>query len=133
MISHMYLANPQARIGGIHSLNFEGLAELRLKGSSGTDAFKTASVYGSQMIVMCPETLRLMEYWVRLFRPTILTPHSGDLLFLNTSGRPHTQLGSCLTNFFRPYGYHITTTALRYVYHSHVCLQFCDHCHIWLL
>lgn len=54
LITHMYLANPQARVGGLHSLRLSCLNELRCKGLTGTSAFKTAAIYGSQMIVTCP-------------------------------------------------------------------------------
>jgi hypothetical protein len=116
----MYLANPQARVGGLHTLSLDCLSELRCKGLTGTSAFKTAAVYGSQMIITCPATLRLIEYWVRFFRTSICTDDSGDFLFLASNGKPHSHLGSCVTAFFRPHGLHITTTTLRYVSKSPV-------------
>lgn len=116
MVSHIYLANPQARIGGISQLNFASLTELQAKGLTGTGAFKTSGTYGTQFIVVGPSSLLLLEHWVTYFRPLLVKPHSGNYLFLNSNGRQHMKLGHCVTSFFKPFGYHITTTTLRCVY-----------------
>lgn len=112
-MAHLYVWNPQARVGGVGSLVFDSLEELRLKGITGTDAFKTRDTYGTQFIVVCPASLKVLEAWVKWIRPTIATDDSEDVLFINSAGNPHSHLGTCVTNFFSQWGYHITTTALR--------------------
>ena len=113
LVSHIYLANPNARVGGVSELNFDSLAELRSNGLVATDVFKTAATYGSQFIVVGPASLSWLECWVSSFRPLLVTADSGDYLFLNGSGKRHKKLGRCVTDFFKPIGYHITTTILR--------------------
>jgi hypothetical protein len=116
IIAHMYVANPQARVGGLEYMDLDCLPTLQKNGFISTSHFKTAATYGYQTIVVCPSTLRLLEYWVRYFRPTVVVSDSGQRLFLNSSGKPHTSLGRLLTEFFRPHGLHITTQAIRYVF-----------------
>jgi hypothetical protein len=113
LISHIYLTNPQARIGGIAQLDFAKLEDLRNKGIANTDTFKTSATFGFQFIVLGQASLRLLEYWVSYFRPLLVTPCSETYLFLNTDGKRHQKLGGLVTAFFKPSGYHITTTALR--------------------
>jgi hypothetical protein len=113
VIAHMYVANPQARVGGLESMDIDCLPELRERGFISTSRFKTAATYGYQTIVVCSATLRLIEYWVQYFRPFIANLASDRRLFLNSAGKPHTSLGKLLVEFYRPYGLHITTQAIR--------------------
>ena len=112
----MYVANPQARPGALESMDLACLTDLRKKGSVTTTRFKTAETYGYQTIVVGAATLKLLEYWVRCFRPTIASSSSETRLFLTSTGNPHTSLGKLVTEFFRPWDLHITTNAIR-------CLQ----------
>ncbi len=105
-------------MGGIHTLTLDDVSKFVLDGQSDIDDFKTARAFGSQVIVMCTDTLRLVDYWVNLFRPTLATVESGKTLFLNTSGRPHTSLGTCVVDFFKPHNFHITTQTIRCVYYN---------------
>jgi hypothetical protein len=114
-MAHIYLANPQARVGPMHSLDFSALEELRVSNTTSTSSFKTASTYGTQVVVMCPQTIHLVNIWVSTFRPAVASQDSGDALFLNSLGNPHHSLGSCLTDYFKRYGFHITSTVLRLV------------------
>ena len=113
LVSHIYVANPNARVGGVSHLNLDSLAELRSNGLVSTDLFKTSEKYGSQFIVVGPASLSWLESWVSYFRPRLVTADSKDYLFLNGSGKRHKKLGCCVTDFFKPVGYHITTTTLR--------------------
>ena len=113
LVTHMYVANPQARPGALESMDLACMSDLREKGVVTTSRFKTAETYGYQTIVVGPATLKLLEYWVQCFRPTIAGPHSGTRLFLTSTGNPHASLGKLVTEFFRSWDLHITTNAIR--------------------
>ena len=60
MIAHIYVMNPQARVGAVGGLEMDALADLRSEGMTASSKFKTAHIYGTQFIFACDASLRYM-------------------------------------------------------------------------
>jgi len=58
LISHLYVANPQARIGAIQCLTLSGYQSLNAKGVVSCSDFKTADAYAYQCVTACPASQR---------------------------------------------------------------------------
>ena len=132
MIAHVYVMNPQARVGAVGRLEMDSLADLRSDGMTASSKFKTAKLYGTQFIITCDASLRYVYYSLKIIylyitlvcsiielyvlhaRPKVATAESGSYLFLNSRGQKFSQLGKCVIKFFKQETtYHITTTTLR--------------------
>lgn len=64
MIAHVYVMNPQARVGAVGMLNMDSLAELRSDGMTASSTFKTARLYGTQFVITCQASLRYVSLFM---------------------------------------------------------------------
>jgi hypothetical protein len=56
VISHLYVANPQSRVGAISRLTLDQHQELQHSGHLACSDFKTWETYEAQFINACPAT-----------------------------------------------------------------------------
>lgn len=109
--AHLYVANPQSRVGAINRLTVAQCHILCEDGRLECSDFKTWESYEAQFITACPATITYLESYEKYLRPN----DSGETaFFLNSLGKPMTDLGRCVTKFFEEAGaLHITTTTIR--------------------
>jgi hypothetical protein len=113
LMAHIYVANPQARVGAFHLLTTDTVFTLlNNDGMASSSNFKTQKTYGSQVILACKATQDLLVIYRDRFRTIFENEESGNTLFINTLGREQLELGRFLTLFFKP-DLHITTTSIR--------------------
>jgi hypothetical protein len=91
VISHLYIANPQARIGAIKDLTLSDYELLKAHGMISCQQFKTSETYTYQHVTACPATIDYMERYVNYFRPK--TNQSQQYLFLTSLGNKMENLG----------------------------------------
>lgn len=60
LVSHLYVANPQARIGAIQTMTMGAYNTLKARGMVPCTNFKTAETYGYQYISACEASMRLL-------------------------------------------------------------------------
>lgn len=60
LMSHLYVANPQARVGAIQSMSMHAYGVLKARGLAPCTGFKTAETYGFQYISACEASLQLV-------------------------------------------------------------------------
>jgi len=129
LYASLYTSYGQGRLGGIQSLNFGQSTELLNKRTTSTTHFKTYSKYGFQFVTVEKESYEFFDIYLRYARPAIVerfhlwnTLGSGfgnekekaaQPLWLNASGKRDLDLSRKVTDFFKPYGMHITTTIVR--------------------
>lgn len=58
VVSHLYVANPQARIGAIETMTIGAYNTLKAKGMVPCTSFKTADTYAFQYISACEASMR---------------------------------------------------------------------------
>jgi hypothetical protein len=58
LITHFYVANPQARICAMDKLTLNHMKELKDCGKVAMEDFKTSETYNYQIIMACPATYR---------------------------------------------------------------------------
>lgn len=56
VVSHLYVTNPQSRVGAISRMTLEQHEELQNSGHLGCTDFKTWETYEAQFINACPAT-----------------------------------------------------------------------------
>ena len=56
--AHLYIANPQSRVGAINRLTLEQCRNLCREGRLECSDFKTWETYEAQFITACPATIR---------------------------------------------------------------------------
>lgn len=57
VVSHLYVANPQSRIGCINRMNLRQYQELHESGRTGCHDFKTWDKFAVQYVNACPATI----------------------------------------------------------------------------
>ncbi len=108
VVSHLYVANPQARIGAIQTMTMEAYHVLKAKGMVPCTNFKTAETYSFQYISACEATMgliifcslpllivnRLLDIYVTQFRSRVQSNNSDrNFVFLSAQGSRMTNLG----------------------------------------
>lgn len=110
--AHLYVANPQSRVGAINRLTLDQCQILCTDGRLECSDFKTWESYEAQFITACPATIMYLESYEKYLRPN---NSEETTFFLNSLGKPMTDLGRCVSKFFEENGsLHITTTTIRY-------------------
>lgn len=56
-ISHLYVGNPQGRIGAINEMKLQDLLRLKEDGIVGSPHLKTRETFGVQFIAACKPTI----------------------------------------------------------------------------
>lgn len=109
--AHLYVANPQSRVGAINRLTIDQSKILIADGRLECSDFKTWESYEAQYITACPATIKYLELYLKYIRPN---DSAEEAFFLNSLGKPMIDLGRCVTKFFEENGsLHITTTTIR--------------------
>jgi len=121
VVSTLFVTNPQGRSQAIETFPVSRLETLQ-SSTATSNQFKTRVTYGSQSINCNTATYQYLQAYVKHIRPyMMLTTESCSTLFVNNNGRPHTNIGHCVTRFFRSVSmYHITTTNLRAMFETEV-------------
>jgi hypothetical protein len=57
-ICHLYVGNPQGRIGAINEMKLQDVDRLKTEGIVGSSQFKTRDTYGVQFIAACKSTIQ---------------------------------------------------------------------------
>jgi hypothetical protein len=113
-VAHLYVTNPQARIGAIQSLTLSGYAALRANGIVPCSDFKTADTYAYQCVSACAASQRyqlswlhsfnshrFMEVYVDLFRSKIVAEDQHkEFFFLTLNGKRMMNLGRFFISSF---------------------------------
>lgn len=89
VIAHLYIYNPQARIGAIKELTLGDFEQLRMTGIISCENFKTSETYKFQHVTTCPATIEYLERYVKYFRPSNET----EYLFVSSNGKKMDNLG----------------------------------------
>jgi hypothetical protein len=89
IVSHLYIFNPQARIGAIKELTLEDFDQLKMTGIISCEMFKTSETYHFQHVTTCPATIEYLERYVKYFRP----PNETKYLFVSSNGKKMDNLG----------------------------------------
>lgn len=109
--AHLYVANPQSRVGAINRMTWDQFEVLCSDGRLECTDFKTWESYEAQFITACPATITYLQAYARYLRPK---DSKEDAFFLNSVGKPMTDLGRCVSKFFEENAsLHITTTTIR--------------------
>ena len=125
VIGHLFVENPQGRSHAISTFPHSRLSELACGNTTSTE-FKTRATYGSQSINCGPLTYKYLNAYVKYIRPywsgNVTNPEEvSDALFITKDGRAYSDIGVCVTRFFRGVSkYHITTTRLRSLFETEV-------------
>lgn len=111
LVSHLYVANPQARIGAIQTMTMGAYNTLKEKGMVPCTNFKTAETYTYQYISACEASMRLLiissahshsflitnrllDIYVTEFRPRVISNTvDQNFLFLSAQGSKMGNLG----------------------------------------
>ena len=128
LYASLYTSYGQGRLGGIQSLKFGQSVELLNKRTTSTTQFKTYSKYGFQFVTVEKESFVFFDIYLKYARPAIVErfqlsetlgigfgseKEKAQPLWLNASGKQDLDLSRKVTDFFKPYGMHITTTIVR--------------------
>ncbi len=109
--AHLYVANPQSRVGAINRLTVDQFRVLCSHGRLECSDFKTWETFEAQFITACPATISYLEAYEKYLRPN---DSQENLFFLNSVGKPMNDLGRCVSKFFEENeSLHITTTTIR--------------------
>jgi hypothetical protein len=112
VVSHLYVANPQARIGAIQTMTMEAYDVLKSKGMVPCTNFKTSETYSFQYISACEASMRLvslsspplisnrlLDIYVTEFRSRVLSSESEQkFVFLSAQGSKMTNLGRWISS-----------------------------------
>ena len=125
IVAHVFMHNPQARVGAITTMSVEDMSMLRTDEYTTSTNFKTSETYGSQVILCHKVTLHYIEAYLTLLRPWLSAknkdsePQQG--LFLSLRGRQFPNVGVCVTRLFEKISkYHITTNGLRTIFETDI-------------
>jgi hypothetical protein len=58
VVCHLYIGNPQGRIGALNELKLSDFDQLKSDGMVGSPHFKTVDTYGVQYISACNSTIQ---------------------------------------------------------------------------
>jgi hypothetical protein len=121
VVSTLFVNNPQGRSQAIETFPVGRLETLQ-SSTATSNQFKTRVTYGSQSINCNTVTYQYLQAYVKHIRPyMMLSTEPCSTLFVNNNGRAHTNIGHCVTRFFRSVStYHITTTNLRAMFETEV-------------
>jgi hypothetical protein len=125
IVTHVFLHNPQARVGAITTMSVEDMDMLRTDEYTTSTHFKTSDTYGSQVILCHKVTLYYIEAYLTLLRPWLSTKNKdsepSQELFLSLRGKQSSNVGVCVTRLFEKISkYHITTNGLRTIFETDI-------------
>jgi hypothetical protein len=125
IVAHIFMHNPQARVGAITTMSVEDMSLLRTDEYATSTNFKTSDTYGSQVILCHKVTLHYIEAYLALLRPWLSTKDKNSEpsqeLFLSLRGKKFPNVGVCVTRLFEKISkYHITTNGLRTIFETDV-------------
>jgi hypothetical protein len=121
VVSHVFAENPQGRSKAIKMLTLESFNALNKYNQASSTNFKTQSTYGVQVVNFNPTTLKYVEAYITYIRPLLVGSTACDTVFINMNGLQHSDIGICVTRFFKSQTeYHITTNRLRSMFQTEV-------------
>jgi len=123
VVALLFVGNPQGRAQAINALSLEQGQQLcGGMGQVTSTKLKTLTTFGVQAINCNPMTQQYIEAYVSHIRPYFLSLEPCTSLFVNTKGKPHRDIGVCVTRIFHSISkYHITTTTLRSLFETEAC------------